>query len=183
MKSLISILTIVLIFSCCSKKEDEQPTTPADQLPPATQIGANKVGCLVNGQVLLPYQKNPLGVPTVVCFYQYVNSQFDFSLGFSNDKVSGGIKGINVAAHKIEFQQGQTYQLKSDDGNSAFATYLDFSQNSDYKTTDLILGELRITKLDQTNAIISGTFWFDAINNAGVKVEVREGRFDMQYSQ
>ena len=182
MKSLISILTIVLIFSCCSKKEDEQPTTPADQLPPATQIGANKVGCLVNGQVLLPYQKNPLGVPTVVCFYQYVNSQFDFSLGFSNDKISGGIKGINVASHNIVFQQGQTYQLKLDNGNSAFASY-GIQSTPIFITNNSIIGELRITKLDQTNAIISGTFWFDAINNAGVKVEVREGRFDMQYSQ
>lgn len=183
MKSLISILTLALIFSSCSKKEDEQPITPVDQLPPATQTGANKVGCLVNGQVLLPNQKNPLGVQAVVCFYQYVNSQFDFSLGFSNDKVSGGIKGINVASHNVVFQQGQTYQLKLDNGNSAFATYLDFAQNSDYKTTELVLGELKITKLDQVNAIISGTFWFDAINSAGEKVEVREGRFDMQYSQ
>ena len=42
-------------------------------------------------------------------------------------------------------------------------------------------GELIITKFDDVNQIMSGTFWFDAINKDGVKVEVREGRFDVHF--
>ena len=29
--------------------------------------------------------------------------------------------------------------------------------------------------------IQSGTFWFDAVNEKGKKVEIREGRFDMHF--
>lgn len=32
-----------------------------------------------------------------------------------------------------------------------------------------------------SQAIISGTFWYDAINSTGQKVEVRNGRFDMHF--
>lgn len=51
-----------------------------------------------------------------------------------------------------------------------------------YVTTDTFTGVLKITKLDTQQKIISGTFWFDAVNAAGEKVEVREGRFDMRYT-
>ena len=43
------------------------------------------------------------------------------------------------------------------------------------------MGKLIITKLDEINQIVSGTFWFDAVNDKGEKVEVREGRFDVHY--
>ena len=38
-----------------------------------------------------------------------------------------------------------------------------------------------ITKLNIQQRIVSGTFWYDAINSDGEKVEVRDGRFDMRY--
>lgn len=50
MKTIISILYIFL--ASCSKP-NETPT-PQDQLPPATQIGANTAGCYLNGQLLIP---------------------------------------------------------------------------------------------------------------------------------
>jgi len=40
---------------------------------------------------------------------------------------------------------------------------------------------LIITHHDFDNAVLSGTFWFDAINSEGEIVEVREGRFDVKY--
>ena len=53
----------------------------------------------------------------------------------------------------------------------------------DYSTTSIISGELWLKKLDTINQIVSGTFWFDAINANGGKVEIRQGRFDMRYSR
>jgi flagellar basal body rod protein FlgG len=50
-----------------------------------------------------------------------------------------------------------------------------------YKTTSTITGELKITNHNFDKAILSGTFWFDAINSKGEKIQVREGRFDMEY--
>ena len=29
--------------------------------------------------------------------------------------------------------------------------------------------------------IVSGTFWFDAVNTAGETIQIRSGRFDMNY--
>ena len=179
MKKLIIIFLATVLFFGCSKN-DETPTAAADQLPPATQTGAKKVGCLVNGQVLLPRGSNPFGPPISTCSYQFIDGSYEFGLGFTNDK--DGFKGITILSNKQMFVQGQTYLLKQElIVNSCYAYY---NEGLLYFGTNTInTGELKITKLDQTNAIISGTFWFDAVNSAGVKVEVREGRFDMQYSQ
>jgi hypothetical protein len=179
MKHFFLLLLTTLTLSC--SKDDDTPTNPVDQLPPATQTGTNRVGCLVNGEIFLPKGSNPLGPPLVTCFYQYVNNTWYFSLGYSNNQQTN-LRGINIASRGIELQQGQTYNLVLQSDSSCFATYYNFSETSDYVTNNTITGQLKITKLDQVNNIISGTFWFDAVNSNGVKVEIREGRFDMQYS-
>lgn len=151
-----TILLLIITFPLwgllgCSK-DNPVIEDPLANLPPETQTGANKVGCLVNGKVLLPPGSNPFGPPVVTCFYQNLNNQYQFSMGFSNNQ-NQHLRVINVASRNIEFLQGQIYQLREDNGNNAFAGYLDFSQNSDYLTTNISTGELKITKLDQTNAI------------------------------
>jgi hypothetical protein len=60
-----------------------------------------------------------------------------------------------------------------------------------YSTTSEITGEITITHHDYNNAILSGTFWFDAKFNQSINYngdvdenevyEIREGRFDMEY--
>ncbi|WP_162550068.1 hypothetical protein [Hymenobacter nivis] len=47
------LLSLALLLGC---KKTEQ--APADQLPPATQTGANTLGCLVNGQPWTPQGYN-----------------------------------------------------------------------------------------------------------------------------
>jgi hypothetical protein len=51
----------------------------------------------------------------------------------------------------------------------------------EYKTTSISKGELKISFFDSLNRIVAGTFEYDAVNEKGEKVEVREGRFDMKY--
>jgi hypothetical protein len=174
----IFLLLLTLFLGGCSK-DDDQTINPVDQLPSATQIGANKVGCLLNGEVFLPKGSNPLGPPIMTCHYQFVDNGYEFGLGFTNN--SHGIRGITILTNKLEFVQGQTYVIKQEEiENSVYAYFnnglIYFGSNS-IKT-----GQLTITKLDQVNNIISGTFWFDAENSNGMVVQVREGRFDMQYS-
>ncbi|WP_462267172.1 hypothetical protein [Mucilaginibacter sp.] len=38
-------------------------------------------------------------------------------------------------------------------------------------------GELTITKYDADAGALTGTFWFDAVDNAGNKYEIRDGKF------
>lgn len=52
------------------------------------------------------------------------------------------------------------------------------SSQNQYNTNNTYSDELTITRVDTYNSIISGTFWFDAINEQGQIVEIRDGRFD-----
>jgi hypothetical protein len=53
-----------------------------------------------------------------------------------------------------------------------------------YSTDSTTKGEITITHFDQRKQIVSGTFWFDAVETTnGDTVHVTDGRFDMQYTQ
>ncbi|MBW4360231.1 DUF6252 family protein [Flavobacterium taihuense] len=166
--------TITLLISC--NKDDDKPMNPIDQLPPATQIGANTAGCLVNGEALLPK-----GTGIILnCFYQ---DGLNFGLSITENK-NNIQKSIGIASLNQKLEVGQTYQLTEYKSNTKYGSYIiyysDFSEDK-YLTTLLVNGELKITNHNFDKAIISGTFWFDAINSEGKAVKIREGRFDMEY--
>jgi hypothetical protein len=48
------IFFLLLSFIAISCSKDNATETPADQLPPITQTGANTAGCIINGKVLIP---------------------------------------------------------------------------------------------------------------------------------
>ena len=161
----------------CSK--DNKPFAGNDQLPPETQTGANTVGCLVNGRVFIPHAE---GIsPEVNCFYQLVNGKYFFTMAFS-DLRGSSIETVNLFSAKIDLQMNQIYVLNQGynpvvGGGAEY--YKDLSNK--FSTNLIKTGELKITKLDSSKSIISGTFWFDATNSAGEKVEIRQGRFDWRY--
>jgi len=180
MKNLLFLLIILFTLSCCDK--DNNPFSVNDQLPAETQTGANTVGCLVNGQVFLPKQE---GInPDVNCFYQLVDGEYFFTMNFA-DLRGTGRKDVSVQTFRINLQANQTYVLNKNyildgdytGGGGSYSTSL----SNEFNTNTIKTGELKITKLDSANAIISGTFWFDAINSAGEVVEIRNGRFDWNY--
>jgi hypothetical protein len=180
MKNLILLLTLTLTLSCCNK--DDNHFSSKDQLPPETQTGANTVGCLVNGVVFLPKQS---GLNSALeCNYELINGKFYFNLRFS-DYVNG-IKTVAVQTHDLNLQINQTYSLNVDTftdpnilgGGGIYS----ISTLNHFSTNTIKTGELKITRLDLPNSIISGTFWFDAFNNStNQSVEIRQGRFDMHY--
>jgi len=51
-------LIFILLFTQCNWFKDG--FTAAEQLPPATQVGANTFGCLLNGKVWLPKGNNSI---------------------------------------------------------------------------------------------------------------------------
>lgn len=62
-------LSLILLSTSSCKDDDDTPTNPVDQLPPATQTGENTFGCLLDGEVFIPSGgTNPLD-----CVYQFVN--------------------------------------------------------------------------------------------------------------
>lgn len=182
MKNILFTLLVLFLNSCNSN--DDNSLKPIDQLPKATQIGANTAGALVDGEILLP--KGGGLIPNLVCFYQFVNGSYFFSVGFFDSK-NEPQRSLNVFTAFIELESGKTYALINPDENTITGAGAEYNINAgltdSFNTSADISGELMITHLDVANSTISGTFWFNAINNNGEIIEIREGRFDMPYSK
>jgi hypothetical protein len=175
MKHFILLLLTTFTLSCCSNDEEQKTTSEIDKLPPATQTGANKVGCLLDGKAFLPGN-----FPNATnCFYQFVDGEYYFYLNFNNI-ISNKFLAISLGTEKKQIFQNQIYDLFERVENNAFGNYtfetLNYSTNTNYT------GKLTITKLDPINFIVSGTFWFDVQDSNGIVHQIREGRFDMQYT-
>jgi hypothetical protein len=187
LQSYIYYLLICLILTTSMKcKKDE---TGIEALPPTTQEGKNTFGCLVNGEAFTPKGSN-LGGPVLSSYYQYLNSPtaqgyfFNVSADMEEDNIS---KSISIGANNVIIKQGSKYQLKNyPNVDEVYARLIIISNSgsiNQYETINIYKGELLISKFDETKQIVSGTFWFDAVNKNGEKVEVREGRFDVKYVQ
>ena len=174
MKRTILLLLIITTLSCCNK-DDDTPIIPIEQLPPATQIGANTFGCLLDGEVFTPDN-----LPNSTnCFYQLVSGEYYFVVGASNYN-NNILKIIRLRTEKKQIFEGETYDLYEwIDGNASGNFTLNNIENF---TSPTYSGKLSITKLNPINQIVSGTFWFDVEDTNGVVHQIREGRFDMQYT-
>ena len=174
------LLASFFTFSDCKKNK---PNNPVDELPPETQTGANTFGCLVDGKVFIP-KGDPFGGPIKKAAYQFVNGGYYFNISgsrSSGDEVSSvsvfgdssiiSVGSFNLGKRKVAgLMSGQyLYSKIGTLGNS-------------YYTNEINRGEIVVTKFDQTKQIVSGTFWFDAIDSTtGKIIQIREGRFDMPF--
>lgn len=157
-------------MSSCNK--DDDPITPIDQLPPATQTGAGTFGCLVNGQ---PFIDNS---GSFNCFYQLVNGGYYFGIEGTDEKYD--IVDIGLFTNEKLIEDGQTYVLLENIPGNAFGSGYFLSTNNSGEgatTNESENGQLKITKLDFENFIVSGTFSFDLLNpTTGETVKIRNGR-------
>lgn len=172
------LITLSLLSTTSCNNDDDQPQNPIDQLPLATQTGENTFGCLLDGEVFIPGGgTNPLD-----SVYQFVNGGYYFSVQGNKRNSENNLLTISIGVLNIELIQGTTYQLLENEDGNATASFL-ISTLSNYTSINNS-GELTITKLDTENQIISGVFWFDVIHPlTGEIAEIREGRFDMEYTQ
>ncbi|RBP26031.1 hypothetical protein DFR65_1194 [Oceanihabitans sediminis] len=180
MKKLLLLLTITLTLSCCNKDDDNNTET----LPLATQTGAGTFACKVNGQNFIDTSDGYFN-----CFYQFTGGEYYFSISgedqdYKNSNLPWSISLGTV--HKTISQEETLQLLESTDGNASGVAFFTFSINNSESssTNSQFTGELTITKLDFTNNIVSGTFWFDIEHPVtGETVEIREGRFDTLFTQ
>ena len=172
---ILTILCILLLLGGCKKKKEG-----IEALPEATQIGKNTFGCLVNGEVFLP--RAP-GIPiSLSTSYQFVDGKYLYS--WYATRVEGNNRKSFFLNAKDVILEEKVYALTQFDTSQSFSGRFSSSVgdiSDDYETSPSLQGEIRITKVDQVKRIIAGTFWFDAENKDGQKVEVREGRFDSTY--
>jgi hypothetical protein len=176
MKKLLLLFTISLTLNCCNNDDDNNAQNPIDQLPPATQTGENTFGCLLDGEPFLPSG----GVNPLDCVYQLINGEYYFNLQGNKEDENFNLIRLSLSANARELQEGETYQLIENEVGNIFARY-SFNSNATF-TSQNYSGTLIINKLDLNNQIVSGTFSFDIIDFEGNLRQIREGRFDMQFT-
>jgi len=169
---LILLLGAFSSLSLHCKKENEDFSSI---LPPATQTGKNLAGCAVNGQVWVPSQEwNSLDwLP---------NGRFLLKL---EKKVNyGGTSHISISLYDTVKQAG-VYEISDNTLYSSIGWFGWDDWNgwyTRYRTVNNYKGYLIVSRLDTQQRIISGLFYFDAIETTtGDVVHVTDGRFDMHY--
>ncbi|PZE15581.1 hypothetical protein DNU06_17330 [Putridiphycobacter roseus] len=173
-----------MISAKCTKTpiEPKEPLTPLEQLPEATQVGANTLGCLVDGEVFTPkgnvYYK---GIEKP----RYTEENGILRLRFLNLKdfedkwiyiylyIKNGVYSIGNYTDIAYSSQNSTYpafEIYNDVQNAFTKFYID--SNS--------LHYIEITKLDLENKIVSGLFEFTVMNEDKTDtIKITDGRFDL----
>ena len=67
---ILYIILLGMVVSC-----DKETLAPIDQLPPATQTGADIFACLVDGQAFIDTSRS------FNCFYQWIDGDYFLGLG------------------------------------------------------------------------------------------------------
>lgn len=174
-KILIGCLSLFL-FAACNKEVEE--------LPPATQTGANTFGAKVDGKFWVPKGFGPfpandilearfIGPTTVV-----INAR---NYASSPDETEFEILVTGITGPG-------TYQLNSNvvlpTTSSSYGYYVKrrLTPENEWLTSTVQTGYVTLTRVDVTNQIISGTFQFNALNiyNTPQQLTVTEGRFDVK---
>ena len=177
------LLAALLGLSQC-KHTDPAPPKPEDQLPPATQTGANTFGCLLNGQPWLPtYGLTGLTGPFRVSYDPgYLGGALQIKVNRYPVSNSNALQTMTIGVAYVD--KIGVYQFPLHGINSLF--YGDTSNNSscgnygDPRTSTYQIGTLTISRLDLTKGIISGTFTVTLAQPGCDTLKVTQGRFDKQ---
>ncbi len=174
-------IVIILLFGLTSCE-----TSPVDTDDPNYVFdGRGGIKCIANGELLLPkVSLNGTGAEMNLGFVSWNDENF-MTLSFrdggnSPDFVSQGIRiRINdVTPESVNV--GDTYIL-TNELDATFGQYRINSLEYNYSTNTENIGELDIVFHDLENRILGGTFEYNAVNENGDLVEIREGEFDMSY--
>ncbi len=176
-----SFLLILLVANLQCRKS----APPPNILPPMTQEGKNTFGCMVNGEVWIPYYQcglinfNPCEeLRSVVTPFDTTSKlPFEFDL-FASRKIGEGSFSSFIIRTGI---------LKTGNLDSSFIVMYIRDSVGYYPQYPLSKASnaITITKLDTINQIISGTFYFTLYGNynpTGDSVVITDGRFDVTYN-
>lgn len=171
---ILSLCFLISITSCDS--DDDNNCQGIDCLPPITQTGVGTFGCLVNGE---PY----FAFGGVNAQYQLIDGEYFFVVG--SNRESGTLRSIILESTKMSISESDF--ILGDFGENKIYSFIRLSENNlstTLYTSDNNVGSLSITKLDQTNQIVSGTFEFEILNpDDGQIYQITEGRFDSFYAR
>ncbi|WP_375416207.1 hypothetical protein [uncultured Hymenobacter sp.] len=170
-KLLLLTLPLALLLGC--KKDDPDPV---DQLPPATQTGANTLGCLINGQPWTP-QGNDGSSNYRVVYDRALGGAFDLRAYRYQQKPTDNYQYMILFATRLYAPKSYSFR----DSLDTEAYISDRMTGCELTSRDKAIyrrGTLTITRLDLQAGIISGTFDFVLAKPGCDTVRVTQGRFD-----
>ena len=175
MKRIFTYFIFILFLVSCKKDIDE--------LPPATQTGANTFGAKVNGEFWVPQGLGPIPA----------NDKLESQL-FPNGDLRIIAKNIASSPNESEFDMfitgitgPGTYSLNNDVSYPQLVKSFGYfvkrklTPSNEWITSSTNTGAVTITRFDPANHIVSGTFQFNAgsLYTPGDILPVTEGRFDL----
>jgi hypothetical protein len=173
----------LLLFATPLLTQCDDDDHAVETLPEATQTGRGIFACLVDGKPFIDTSGNPNGI-SFNAYYQLVDGEYYFGIGGEDDKVNNIIL-VGLTSNQLPFNENFNYSLVDNiPGNvSGICSFFPNINSQEFSLTNSnYTGELKITKFNLTNQIISGTFWFDIQDPfTGERVEIREGRFDTRF--
>ncbi|HAX14175.1 MAG: hypothetical protein CMF37_13210 [Leeuwenhoekiella sp.] len=175
-KTFFNILLVFTLFAC--NNDDNSNSNPLSHLPPATETGENTFGCLLDGEPFIPKG----GVNPLDCVYQLVDGKRYFNLEAAMNDASFNEIAISISTNAKQISENETYSLMSEFEVGGVSGKYIFNGDI-FDTDNQNSGKLTITKLDLDAQIVSGTFFFDVIDQNGELREIRDGRFDMRFTQ
>lgn len=176
MKNICVVLSVLFLLAACKKEVDE--------LPPATQTGANTFGAKVDGKFWVPqgfgaFPANDIlearftGPNSIIINarnFAKSPTETEFEIYLAN--VTGpGTYALNTSVTRAGATSSYGYYVKRE-----------LTPQNEWITSSAYTGTVTITRLDVANNIVSGTFQFNALNiyNTPQPISVTEGRFDLK---
>jgi hypothetical protein len=153
------------------KADDPKPLTELEKLPPITQAGKNTFGCLVNGKAwVAPTQNDALA------FYQQGTLSIS---GLRHLPTFENIELI-VIDNSLSILTGEYPLNQLAQEPLSFASFFS-SASCFYEEENTLTGKLTITKIDDVNRVVSGTFEFTTELPNCERIVITHGRFDINY--
>lgn len=172
-------ITFINLHSSCSGYSGSD-IVPDDTLPPITKEGKNTFGCMINDTLWLADKNNLIYEPSFDSgrlnvqgeVLEFNWSSYNFELVSSIGIVSGKSTITSTGKYKIGLYDEKQNQI------GGFC----YKEKTNYSTNTTYVGELNLLRLDSVKRIVSGTFYFDAIDPYTKRVvKIRDGRFDIKY--
>ena len=174
---IVSCLTILIAASCKKNKSK----TELEKLPPITQSGANTFGCLVNGKMYVPKGYIRTGTPNPKISFDFYNTKAIFSINSNHFENGNPIGFMDISFFDTVLLPGIYEFPKNMNFSIGWPKILNNCFTPAFDTTIKKWGIAIITKLDNTNRILSGTFNCKFKTLTCDTVYITDGRFDFKF--
>ena len=177
---IIPLLAGLISFSSCEEKIP-------NEMPPETQIGANTLGCIINGKLFIGGYYPRQGHRAISASYYQISEKLYISAsGAMENKAAGDIVMIIDAPQKNAMQKftEADYSPTSDFNPPVGTIGNDIAYCFTFSTVND--GICTITKFDLNEKIVSGRFEFMVgctfnYNDSTVTIPITQGRFDLKF--